>query len=95
MVAGSRDQWVRILAAIQRCSCTHIALSVDGQWITARKDYQEAKRRHKMKHAQDKQSTDKGPDPPLMTDDPSSTTGGAYEKDMDAMRCIPYLHGGA
>ncbi|KAF9486039.1 alpha/beta-hydrolase [Pholiota conissans] len=67
---------------------------VDGQWITARKDYQEAKRRHKMKHAQDKQSADKGPDPPLMTEDPSSTTGGAYEKDMDAMRCILYLHGG-
>jgi hypothetical protein len=70
------------------------SFSVDGQWITARKDYQEAKRRHKTKRAHDKSSSDNGPNPPDITEDPQSTTGGAYEKDMDAMRCILYLHGG-
>ena len=61
--------------------------SVDAQWITAKKDWQEAKRRHKMHREQN------------LTDSPSSpSTDGkpeaVYEKDMDAMRCILYLHGG-
>ncbi|KAG7449721.1 alpha/beta-hydrolase [Guyanagaster necrorhizus] len=57
---------------------------VDCQWITAKKDWREAKRRYKM---QQKTKSDV---------DPVQETGEAttYDKDMDEMRCILYLHGG-
>ncbi|TFK23134.1 alpha/beta-hydrolase [Coprinopsis marcescibilis] len=51
---------------------------VDAQWIAARKDWQEAKRRHKQKGDTYSASDEDLP----------------YNKDMDAMRCILYLHGG-
>lgn len=47
-----------------------------------------------MKRNHNKSSSENGANPPDITEDPQSTTGGAYEKDMDAMRCILYLHGG-
>lgn len=62
-----------------------VADSVDAQWITARKDWQEAKRRHK-----EKQRGKQSPDPPSDATAESAT----YEQDMDEMRCILYSHGG-
>ena len=63
--------------------------SVDAQWITAKKDWKESKRRHKQQRS-------KG-----FTDFPSAgpeagqeKNEAAYDKDMDATRCILYFHGG-
>ncbi|KAF8918226.1 hypothetical protein CPB85DRAFT_1283128 [Mucidula mucida] len=53
---------------------------VEGEWITARKDWQEAKRRYKMQKQSDR---------PAPKTEPAH-----YEEDMDDMRCILYLHGG-
>ncbi|KAK1220369.1 hypothetical protein PQX77_016860 [Marasmius sp. AFHP31] len=58
---------------------------VDGQWITAKKDWQEHKRRYKM---QDKATREKEAGPE------TAHESGIYEKDMDEMRCILYSHGG-
>ncbi|KAJ7287089.1 Alpha/Beta hydrolase protein [Mycena rebaudengoi] len=59
---------------------------VDGQWITARKDWQEAKRRYKM-HQKTKSTA---PEPPA---DPAADSV-PYDENMDDMRCILYSHGG-
>ena len=63
-----------------KIALTH--LSVDGQWICTKKDYQEAKRRYKAREAH----------PEVILDAPEDS--GVYERDMDEMRCILYLHGG-
>ncbi|EEB88684.1 hypothetical protein MPER_13338, partial [Moniliophthora perniciosa FA553] len=55
---------------------------VDAQWITAKKDWREAKRRYKE---QDKSAAKES----LQRSEDSNT----YEKDMDEMRCILYSHG--
>jgi hypothetical protein len=64
--------------------------SVDAQWITAKKDWKEAKRRHKMHREQKLKDL---PSPPP-TEHVKGKPEAVYEKDMDAMRCILYLHGG-
>ncbi|KAG6920232.1 hypothetical protein DXG01_005001 [Tephrocybe rancida] len=65
---------------------------VDAQWITAKKDWENAKRRTKMKEKA------KGNDPlSTASADPSAgglADSGTYEKHMDEMRCILYSHGG-
>ncbi|KAJ7169077.1 hypothetical protein C8R43DRAFT_982176 [Mycena crocata] len=58
---------------------------VDAQWVTAKKDWQEAKRRHKMQH--------KSKAPPEAPVDPAADSA-PYEEHMDEMRCILYSHGG-
>ncbi|KAG6850876.1 hypothetical protein H0H93_007494 [Arthromyces matolae] len=66
---------------------------VDAQWITARKDWENAKRRHKM-HERAKASESV---PSIPADDalPDSTADTPiYEQHMDEMRCILYSHGG-
>ncbi|PPQ79997.1 hypothetical protein CVT26_004401 [Gymnopilus dilepis] len=62
---------------------------VDAQWITARKDWQDAKKRHKKQQEQ-KQNGVKH----ASVDDAHDGAESVYEKNMDAMRCILYLHGG-
>ena len=57
-------------------------LRVDAQWITAKKDWQEAKRRYKMQQKN-------GEYDPAPESEPAT-----YETEMDEMRCIMYLHGG-
>ncbi|KJA28859.1 hypothetical protein HYPSUDRAFT_33255 [Hypholoma sublateritium FD-334 SS-4] len=64
---------------------------VDGQWITAKKDYQEAKKRYKE---QTKAGPADGSGPLPTKEDVKNSTDGTYNEDMDAMRCILYLHGG-
>ncbi|KAJ3513986.1 hypothetical protein NLJ89_g2641 [Agrocybe chaxingu] len=70
---------------------------VDAQWITAKKDWQEAKRRHKMQKERKKDGLPVPPVPPssaVPSADAPTQDEGVYNKDMDAMRCILYLHGG-
>ncbi|KAF8806587.1 alpha/beta-hydrolase [Phlegmacium glaucopus] len=62
---------------------------VDAQWITARKDWEESKRRHKLQR--EKGSTHSSPGVPEAAD---ASKEAVYDKDMDATRCILYLHGG-
>jgi hypothetical protein len=63
--------------------------SVDAQWITAKKDWLEAKKKYKM------QSQNPKPIPSFEGSEAKSFENeGMYDKDMDAMRCILYLHGG-
>ncbi|KAF8911524.1 hypothetical protein CPB84DRAFT_926690 [Gymnopilus junonius] len=62
---------------------------VDAQWIAARKDWQEAKRRHKKQQEQ-KNINSKD----TSAEDLQDKAECVYEKNMDAMRCILYLHGG-
>jgi hypothetical protein len=57
---------------------------VDGQWIVAKKDWREAKKKEKNPTQKQSQSTT----------DSSEEEEGIYNKDMDAMRCILFLHGG-
>lgn len=75
---------------------TNSASRVDGQWITAKKDYQEAKKRYKQ---QTETRSTESPPPPMadvegVPNTNSNPNSGVYDKDMDAMRCILYLHGG-
>lgn len=55
-----------------------------------RKDWEEAKKKHKMQQEQARRA--ELPIPPPM--EGRSNSNGVYDKDMDAMRCILYLHGG-
>ncbi|KAF5380574.1 hypothetical protein D9615_004658 [Tricholomella constricta] len=61
---------------------------VDAQWITAKKDWQEAKRR--------KEKTTQTESIPTSADTPGEkiADSATYQKDMDEMRCILYAHGG-
>ncbi|KAL1941449.1 hypothetical protein VTO73DRAFT_7266 [Trametes versicolor] len=61
---------------------------VDGEWIVAKKDWQEAKRRQKARES----SSDGGPS--LDAGQSSQETPATYEPEMDEMRCILYAHGG-
>lgn len=63
--------------------------SVDGQWIAAKKDWLEAKRKYKMQEATAKGSAG------TPEASPNAQDQGLYEEEMDEMRCILYLHGGA
>jgi len=86
------EGWVWMI----RCSSTNlIDHSIDAQWITAKKDWREAKRRHKMR-ATPSDSVSRGahPNPEAQGDPSKSDINDAYEKNMDEMRCILYLHGG-
>lgn len=65
---------------------SHEIISVDAQWITAKKDWQEAKRRY-----QDRGNTQRDEKHEPMLDQSESAT---YNQDMDTMRCILYAHGG-
>ncbi|RDB24709.1 AB hydrolase superfamily protein C4A8.06c [Hypsizygus marmoreus] len=60
---------------------------IDAQWITAKKDWREAKRRHKM-HQKAKETIG------VPLSDEKVFDSGVYEKDMDELRCILYSHGG-
>ncbi|KAJ7935116.1 hypothetical protein B0H13DRAFT_1949785 [Mycena leptocephala] len=58
---------------------------VDAQWVTAKKDWQEAKRRYKMNN---KSKT------PAEAPVDAAADSAPYEAHMDEMRCILYAHGG-
>ena len=63
---------------------------VDAQWMTAKKDWQELKRKHKTTQRSAKENSESM----RSTDEGENAPEGTYDKNMDAMRCILYLHGG-
>lgn len=71
---------------------------IDAEWMTARKDWQEAKKRNKSSQSKNNTSTttslphnsDTAADAQPSTPDSSNT----YHQEMDEMRCILYTHGG-
>ena len=69
---------------------SNIFYSVDAQWITAKKDWKESKRRDKLQRSKGFTdfSSSAGPEAGQAKNDAT------YDKDMDATRCILYFHGG-
>lgn len=79
---------------------------VDAEWIAAKKDWKEAKRRYKMAQEKDRQPSDEHSRMPTTASEPSSQSSSSqqngvpsdsapdYHPDMDEMRCILYTHGG-
>ncbi|KAH9889491.1 hypothetical protein C8Q73DRAFT_707875 [Cubamyces lactineus] len=61
---------------------------VDAEWIVAKRDWQEAKKRQKAREM----STD-GP-ASFDAGNPSQEMPASYQPEMDQMRCILYAHGG-
>ncbi|KAI0645263.1 alpha/beta-hydrolase [Trametes meyenii] len=61
---------------------------VDAEWIVAKRDWQEAKRKQKAREA----STDGAPS--LDAGNTSQEMPATYQPEMDEMRCILYAHGG-
>ncbi|TFK74645.1 alpha/beta-hydrolase [Pluteus cervinus] len=59
---------------------------IDAQWITAKKDWQEAERRHKMQEQRKQNPSDQQP----AQEKPEAQ----YEEEMDDLRCNLYIHGG-
>ena len=59
---------------------------VDCQWIAARKDWQEAKRKRKEYEANHKSPPPPDTDPQIIHE---------YTPEMDQMRCLLFAHGGA
>ena len=90
-MAGAGHQRVR-LHIHGSAAPAHAISSVDGQWITAKKDYQEAKKRYKEQARAG--TADASSNSPPTNEDVKNSPNGTYDEDMDAMRCILYLHGG-
>lgn len=90
MVASSRRQRVGI--SISPSSPTDPPIdSVDAQWMTAKKDWEELKRKHKARERSAKEDAEPTR---AASDGGEAPPEGTYDKNMDAMRCILYLHGG-
>ena len=66
-----------------------IFLRIEAQWITAKKDWREAKKRYKAQRKAEANGTQQ-PNHTVNSQEESFT----YEEAMDDMRCILYLHGG-
>ena len=70
---------------------------IDGEWITARKDWEEAQKRRKASQSKHNPSSTSAP---LTSDSTAgaqpliSESNNTYHQEMDAMRCILYAHGG-
>lgn len=71
---------------------------IDAEWITARKDYQRAKKWSKAKHKENSNTeipTSESDTPtPSGLPASSSNESSIYKEEMDEMRCILYAHGG-
>ncbi|KAH9944756.1 lipase/ esterase [Amylocystis lapponica] len=61
---------------------------IDAEWITARKDWEEAKRKHKAQQREARKG--RAREPAAAPEEPPAT----YEPEMDEMRCILFVHGG-
>ncbi|PSR74944.1 hypothetical protein PHLCEN_2v9433 [Hermanssonia centrifuga] len=70
---------------------------VDAEWIVARKDWQEAKRRHQA-HEKERAGTNEQHKDGSSTDSPQAGASEdgppRYQPEMDEMRCILFAHGG-
>ena len=87
--------------ACHQTSFTHllnlIYPRVDAEWITARKDYLEEKKRRKAKHKKGS-NVDTAAETYAQTSNElpgsSASDDNVYKEEMDEMRCILYAHGG-
>ena len=61
---------------------------IDGEWIVAKKDWQEVKKRQKTKGSSGMSMSMDNASPP------GSGPQAEYKPEMDEMRCILYAHGG-
>ena len=74
--------------------------SIDAQWIVAKKDWREAKKRTKEQEKQrdnttpDRTSSATPSSHDLAGEELNDPDSGTYQQDMDEMRCILYSHGG-
>lgn len=76
--------------------------SVDGEWIVAKKDWQEAEKRAKSKKHSDKSEEGRGKESDKSAQHSTTTDSASmednsepeYTPDMDEQRCILYFHGG-
>lgn len=66
-----------------------IFLRIEAQWITAKKDWREAKKRYKAQRKAEANGT-KVPNYNAESQEETFT----YEEAMDDMRCMLYIHGG-
>ncbi|KAJ3756791.1 Alpha/Beta hydrolase protein [Lentinula raphanica] len=80
---GGEETAVRVVGGVKWWQVRSLD-GVDAQWITAKKDWQEAKRRYRDKEKTQREGKHEG------TENESAT----YNQDMDMMRCILYAHGG-
>ena len=70
---------------------------IDAEWITARKDWQEAKKRDKAYEKQRKATIDEFSRRGTFNQSEGtalSSSSDVYSEEMDAMRCMLYVHGG-
>jgi hypothetical protein len=86
MVASSRRKRVGLQSALFHPLYSTFRNSVDAQWITAKKDWQDEKRRQKTSNKLRENHDTASPE--------AQTDTGDYEEEMDEMRCILYSHGG-
>ena len=64
--------------------------SVDAEWIVAKKDYQEAKKKQKAREM----SMSTSSAGPQDSENASQEMPPSYQPEMDEMRCVLYAHGG-
>ncbi|KAI0776295.1 alpha/beta-hydrolase [Trametes elegans] len=84
---GGEDVTKRVVGGVKWWQVRGLK-GVDGEWIVAKKDWQEVKRKQKARE----QSTDGAPS--LDGGNPSQDSPATYQPEMDEMRCILYAHGG-
>ena len=63
---------------------------MDAEWIVAKKDYQEAKKKQKARQMSMSTSSPLSRD----SDEASQEMPPSYQPEMDEMRCVLYAHGG-
>lgn len=66
--------------------------SIDAQWVVAKKDWKEAKKKQEKQQDTKDAKKEKERSPEVV--DPADPASGKYQQDMDEMRCILYAHGG-
>ncbi|CDO75842.1 hypothetical protein BN946_scf184346.g3 [Trametes cinnabarina] len=67
---------------------------VDAEWIVAKRDWQEAKKRQKTRQASTSSPSRDAGAPSLDTRNLNQEIPATYQPEMDEMRCILYAHGG-
>ncbi|EIW66003.1 hypothetical protein TREMEDRAFT_20822, partial [Tremella mesenterica DSM 1558] len=65
---------------------------VQAEWIVMKKDWKELREQEKKEQSAQYAARKAGL---LMTDESGSSDGGEFRKEMDELRCMLYIHGGA
>ena len=71
-----------------------LSCRIPGEWITARKDWEQAKKRQKAFKKKKANNADSSQDAADPLSSPISEPSDCYDKDTDNLRCILYTHGG-